>query len=65
MNYFNLLGKIQAALLIEGETLVMAATLTIICKVGAMTIGVIVTSRFSCCVILALSWNTAGGGDCI
>ena len=44
MNYFNLLGKIQAALLIEGETLVMAATLTIICKkVGGMTIGVIVT----------------------
>ena len=23
------------------------------------------TSRFPCCVLLALSWNTAGGGNCI
>ena len=22
-------------------------------------------SRFPCCVLLALSWNTAGGGNCI
>ena len=43
MSCFNLLDKIQAALLIKGETLVMAAImLTIICKVGGMIIGVIV-----------------------
>ena len=42
MSCFNLLEKIQAALLIEGETLVMAAILTIICKVGGLIIGVIV-----------------------
>ena len=25
----------------------------------------IVISRFPCCVLLALSWNTAGGGNCV
>ena len=26
---------------------------------------VTMTSRFPCCVLLALSWNTAGGVNCI
>ena len=46
MSCFNLLEKIQAALLIEGETLVMVARLTIICKVGGLIIGVIVSEAF-------------------